>query len=534
MKLPEYNAVEAEPPACASPPCCASAVMNALWKHAHERPDAIALAELDDAGSCCTYRELARLVELRTQHITHSIEPDGVLIAVLPSCGEYAAWFCASLMAGIRFLPMHPQIAGPEALAIAERLGAKAAIVSPGLAAERSLSHLAIGRPGRDWREGSTKAAGLPLCWSGSVVLASSGTTGVPKLVVRSSASLDACAQGLVRGMGLTAQDRVAFATSLSHSYGVDVLVSVILAGASLIVMSRFEAGLFARAIESEDAGGRRSQPSNRRDVGGEYDDRKAGSTVLAGVPFIFEALSRVPSRDSGRLRAAYSAGGPLSERVRERFSGVWGVEVGQIYGATELGSVAMNVPGTAGFDAGSIGTPLPGISMRVLDPEHPELEVPAGQEGHLAVRAPSMLCAYADADLELIDGHFFTGDLAKLDAQGRFWLTGRLKLLIDVGTYKVNPLEVERVLSAHPSVAECVVVPLPASETIHRIRAVVVPYGAVASVDAEALRQFIRERLSPVKVPRVVEFAASLPKSPTGKVLREQVAVTRYSRSCL
>jgi acyl-coenzyme A synthetase/AMP-(fatty) acid ligase len=209
---------------------------------------------------------------------------------------------------------------------------------------------------------------------------------------------------------------------------------------------------------------------------------------------------------------------------VRGTFVDAWGVQVGQLYGATELGTVSMDVPGRDGFDAASVGRPLAGVSMRVVDPEDPGRARAAGEEGQLAIRAASMLSGYLDDEMRLVDGHLLTGDLAKIDDAGRAWITGRLNLLIDVGAYKVNPLEVEGVMCEHPNVAECVVVSLSASETVQRLRAVVVLRDPCQPVESEELRRFLRERLSPIKVPRVVEVVSALPKAPTGKVLRDQV----------
>ena len=123
-----------------------------------------------------------------------------------------------------------------------------------------------------------------------------------------------------------------------------------------------------------------------------------------------------------------------------------------------------------------------------------------------------------------MVDGHLLTGDLARIDERGRVYITGRKKLLIDVGAYKVNPLEVEQELARHPGVAECVVVGVALSDTIQRLRAVCVARDGAHAPTAEELRVFLRGRLSANKVPRMIDFAAALPKGPTGKVLRDRV----------
>jgi long-chain acyl-CoA synthetase len=125
------------------------------------------------------------------------------------------------------------------------------------------------------------------------------------------------------------------------------------------------------------------------------------------------------------------------------------------------------------------------------------------------------------DGNTPFIDGFIMTGDLAKLDQHGALSITGRLRLLIDVGGRKVNPIEVEQVIREHPQVAECVVVPVQVSQTVSRLKAVVIPKG---NPTPEEIRDFARERLTAYKVPRLVEFRDNLPRTPLGKILRHLV----------
>ena len=130
------------------------------------------------------------------------------------------------------------------------------------------------------------------------------------------------------------------------------------------------------------------------------------------------------------------------------------------------------------------------------------------------------------DAQDNIVDGHFLTGDLGRLDELGRLMITGRIKLLIDIGGLKVNPVEVEEVLAQHPDVAACVVLPVRVSETVSRLKAIVTPRRTDgARPDPESLRRFARGRLTPHKVPRLFEVRSFLPRSLTGKILRNQVS---------
>jgi acyl-CoA synthetase (AMP-forming)/AMP-acid ligase II len=132
------------------------------------------------------------------------------------------------------------------------------------------------------------------------------------------------------------------------------------------------------------------------------------------------------------------------------------------------------------------------------------------------------MMCGYVgDASPLTADGFFPTGDLARIDEHGNLFIIGRLKLLIDVGGLKVNPLEVEQTIEEHPAVGACVVVPMRLSETVFRLKAVVTPADPARPPSSDELRKFTRERLTTHKVPRVFELRETLPRSATGKVLR-------------
>ncbi len=234
---------------------------------------------------------------------------------------------------------------------------------------------------------------------------------------------------------------------------------------------------------------------------------------------------------NAGSLRLAYSAGAPLPPSVSDAFKKRLGMPIGQLYGASELGSVTFNHPGDGGFDPASVGRPMNGVSLLILDPDKPDAAhpLPAGHEGHVAVRSPSMFRGYFDAPTtEVIEGHFLTGDLGRIDPGpgpgGRLTLTGRLKLLIDVGGMKVNPQEVEQVLMEHPQVRECVVLALPVTQTVERLKAVVVLRQPWVPFSAEDLHLFASQKLSAYKVPRVVEVVPELPRSPSGKVLRQKL----------
>jgi long-chain acyl-CoA synthetase len=191
------------------------------------------------------------------------------------------------------------------------------------------------------------------------------------------------------------------------------------------------------------------------------------------------------------------------------------------------MGSVTFNDPDFDPFDPASVGIAMEGVEIRILDVTDPDIDQPlaAGVEGQVAIAARSMMSGYIDGQsAPLLNGYYLTGDLGVLSAMGALTITGRLKLLIDVGGRKVNPAEVEAVLRQHPGVGSCVVVPLRLSETVWRVKAIVTAKDPAAKLSPGDLRAFARQRLSGYKVPRVIEFRDQLPTSASGKVLRTRV----------
>ncbi len=496
-----------------------SEILRALAGHGLSRPDAIAAAEIDEAGRIArssTYSVLAGSVGRRAARLAAATQAGDTVMGVLPSGIDAVAFFLAALAAGVRWAPMDARSAPAEIQALAQRTGAKLAVVRAAPAAAGALTGvcplLTCPEGDRDDApDGPRARAGAaphnphrtPLLrgCAGAIVLASSGTTARPKLALRESPALDADAAAVIAGTALTPADCVLATTPLSHSYGVDMLLATISAGAALHIATWFNPAAIARQVQ-------------------------CCATVLPGVPFTFEALARVAPMSPGRPRLALSAGAPLPARVRSAFTATWGIAVGNLYGATELGTVAVYVPAGAAAGAapaGLVGKPLGGARFRIVDPTDPRRQLGAGEEGHLAVWAPSMLSGYLDDETPLIDGHFLTGDLARLDTEGSLVITGRLRHLIDLGSFKVNPLEIEAQLLDHPGVADCAVVPVYASETRSRLRALIVPREGHEPATPESLRAFLRPRLSASKIPRAFDLVASLPRSSTGKLLRGQ-----------
>lgn len=339
----------------------------------------------------------------------------------------------------------------------------------------------------------------------GGALLQSSGTTGMPRIVRRGMPGLAAVAHNCAEALALQADDNVLLTLPQHHSYGLEHgLLMVLFAGCRVELHREFDPAAVADALVSGRA------------------------TLFPGVPFMFEVmgrLGRAPRVVPVSCRA-YSAGTGLPEAVACEVEAVLGLRLGQVYGATEFGSVTYNNPRDADYAPASAGRPMGGVRLRIVDPDQTVIEaaLPPDRQGQVAVASPSMLDAYLGASEPATrEGFFLSGDLGRLDAGGRLWVTGRLSFIIDVGGAKVNPLEIEAVIAQHPAVAEAVVVPLPVTATVCRLKAFVQP-RAGARLDVAELRQFLRARLSGHKLPRIIEARETLPRSPTGKVLRQRL----------
>ena len=335
-----------------------------------------------------------------------------------------------------------------------------------------------------------------------SLLLRSSGTTGRPSVALRTAAAIDRVSKTLVDVLELHEADEMLATLPMQHAYGIE---HGVFAPMRVGAMVRHQAGF---------------------DLGPGVEALGDGVTVFPGVPVTLEAASRVGRRGSA-LRLAYSAGSSLPASVREGFEAAWGCPTGNLYGATELGTIA--------FGFGGDDRVVSGVSVRVASVVDEDAgEIPVTTEtgaGELVVRSDAMFAGYQDTRNATvdpgrrIDGHFRTGDLGTVRKDGRVEITGRAKIQFDVGGLKVNPAEVESVLMEHPAIREIAVVPLPLTETVTRVRVVVVAANAGDPASRQAIQRDLaaiaKRELAPHQRPRTCDFLDELPRTLTGKLLR-------------
>lgn len=481
-------------------------LLDKLKHHAKTQPDELAICEVDPEGlitRAITYAQYARAVAIAASALNQDTPAGATILVQLPNQLAYPVVYLAALAAGRTVFPLHPALTGHE---IAEA-GAKSQ--AGWMIADRKppagIEPIPLDRV-ETWLQDTAGDAGESsthqATGDGAMLLQSSGTTGLPKIVRRSAASIDAVAENVALAVRLLPKDNVIAAVPLCHSYGIENgVVGPLWAGATVYACPGFDPQMLSKLWTDLDR------------------------LVMPIVPIMVDLLALADSLPlpGDRLKSVYSAGARLPSAVSERFHQRFGRRVGHLYGATEIGSVTFG-PADAQPPAGWVGRPMTGVSIRVLDLKDPSA-APAlhvGAEGQIAVRAPSMLDRYLDnAELPVVDGHYLTGDLGTLDADGGLTLTGRLKALIDIGGMKVNAMEVERALAEHPAVAEAAVVPVAITQTLSRLTAFIIAADPGNPPSSAELRAHTRAKLAAYKVPRAFKLVGAFPRTSLGKVKR-------------
>ena len=291
------------------------------------------------------------------------------------------------------------------------------------------------------------------------------------------------------------------------HVYGMTVAMNLaLLGGAKLVLLPRPEIKAIVEAIEKHQV------------------------TLFPGVPTLYVAFNNFPGiekRNVKSIRICLSGAAPLPVEVAKRFEELTGARLIEGYGLSEASPVTHSNPVLGLIKKGSIGMPFPSVDAKVVDEEGKEL--PPGEVGELAVKGPNVMKGYWNRPEEtqktLKDGWLFTGDLAKMDEDGYFYIVDRKKDMIIAGGYNIYPREVEEVLYQHEAVQEAAVVGVPdpyRGETVAAFLVLKPEYqGKVSEKDIE---RFCRQNLAAYKVPRIIQFRESLPKSSVGKILKREL----------
>lgn len=344
----------------------------------------------------------------------------------------------------------------------------------------------------------------------------SSGSTGKSKRVTRTQKNLFHEALNFTTTVKVTSNDNILSIVPMFHAHGLgNCLLAATTTGATLTILEPF----LRNGVPIEVPFVSRCQRIFQL-----IENEKI--TIMPAVPYIFSALTENPldaQANLSSLRLCFSAGNFLPKKTFDDFLQRFGISVKQLYGCTEAGSLSINLDADVATTHNSVGLPLRNVEIKILDDT--KKEVAFDCIGEIVVKSLGLTSGYfgtSDLNKEVFkNGYFFTGDLGKKDKDGRLYITGRKKIFIDTGGYKVDPLEIEDILITHPAVKEAVVVGIEALYGGEIIKAVIVLKG---DCNENEIMSYCQDRLADFKVPRIVEFINEIPKSPLGKILRKDL----------
>jgi long-chain acyl-CoA synthetase len=402
---------------------------------------------------------------------------------VLPNGPGFVAALFATWRLGAIAVPLNVLLARREIETRLELSGAKLLVDDE-----------AFGSPGAS-RDAVERRPGDP-----AAILFTSGTSGAPKGAVLTHGSLWAAAGAAAAAMAFEPGDVVLGAAPFSHVLGLSTgIVATLSSGAAIAVERRFDGGATLERM------------------------CRTGTTILLGVPTMCIALCQA-ARGADALppvRIAHVGGAAVPNEVADEFERIFGGDLVEGYGLTEMSGIATTYTTGDRRRPGSVGKALAGTELRIAEPD----ETGAGE---VLFRGPSVVPGYwndeaATGEAISDDGWLATGDIGRLDEDGYLYLVDRKKEMVIRGGYNVYPREVEEVLYAHPDVLEAAVVGLP-DERLGEEVAAAVALRPGAALDAEALQAWAKERLAAYKYPRVIAFVDELPKGPTGKILKRAI----------
>ncbi|MFD1926857.1 fatty acid--CoA ligase family protein [Sporosarcina siberiensis] len=338
-----------------------------------------------------------------------------------------------------------------------------------------------------------------------AIILYTSGTTGQPKGAMLTHTNIYSNARDIADYLGFSADDRVVATLPVFHVFALSVVVNApLLTGATVLLQPRFSPAEVFKLVKEQKA------------------------TVFAGVPTMYNFLYQYPdgkTEDFESVRLSISGGSSLPVSLLHDFEEKFDVRISEGYGLSEASPVTCFNPLDRDRIPGSIGTDIVNVENKVVN----ELgeDVKDGEVGELVVRGPNVMKGYykmpEETEATIRNGWLYTGDMARRDENGYFYIVDRKKDLIIVGGYNVYPREVEEVLFAHRDIIEAAVVGVPDPDLGEEVLAFVVLKEGTSLTKAEVLT-YCAARLAKYKIPKHIHFLDELPKNTTGKILKRSL----------
>lgn len=351
-----------------------------------------------------------------------------------------------------------------------------------------------------------------------AVIQYTGGTTGVPKGAMLSHANVTANTnQCMAWFLGAKAGEKMLGVIPFFHVFAMTAVLnlSVRLGFEIVVPVPRFDLDKTLKAID------------------------KKKPNYFPAVPAIYNAINNHPKLshyDLTSLRFCMSGGAPLPVEVKKSFEKNTGCVVVEGYGLTETTPVVCVNPVVGENKPGSIGLPLPGTIVEIINPEDKKTPVKRGERGELCVRGPQVMMGYWNREEEtadvLRDGRLYTGDIALMDEEGYFFIVDRIKDLILVNGYNVYPRNIEEAIYLHPAIEECIVGGLPDKDRGETVKAWI-KLKTGQSITENDLREFLKDKVSPIEMPRMIEIRSKpLPKTMIGKLSRKDIIAEEMAKS--
>ena len=477
-------------------------------------------------GQTTTYGALrARVAGVRGALVAAGVAPGDRVVLVSGNHPAFVVGLLGVLGVGAVAVPLNPQAPPAELAREMAAVGPVAAVLGPGVVLpegpELRLMIVSDDRPEAPAPEGRSGSRVVPLAVAEdsdpaplgerassdpAVLMFTSGTAGMPRAAALTHGNILANLAQIQAhpGRAVAAGDVALGVLPLFHVFGLTVnLCLTLAAGASLVLVPRFDP---AEALELCE---------------------RHGVTIVAGAPPMFGALAAAPAADRGNplatVRLALSGAAPLPDQVADDVRTRFGLPLYQGYGLTEASPVVTSSVVDGDAPPGSIGIPLPGVEVRLVDEDGEDVLV--GDPGEVWVRGANVFSGYwedpdATASVLTVDGWLRTGDLGVLGDDGNLQLVDRAKDLVIVNGFNVVPAEVEAVLRHHPQVADVAVVGETDGRTGQAVRAVVVPTAGSVPVLSE-LAAFCARQLARYKCPTVLSVVDEIPRGQGGKLIR-------------